>query len=90
MFEKWWQHLVQGISVTAIIWFAYGITELKTSDAITQVKLDSVQSRLSDFHRRTEDRYTKTEAMENLRRFAERIADHEERLREIENKRYSP
>lgn len=89
-FEKWWQHVIQAITVAAVIWFAIGITELKTSDAITQVKLDTLQTRIGDFSQRTEDRYTKTEAMEDLRRVVARLSDFEQRIRELENRRYSP
>ena len=88
--EKWWQHLIQGLSVLAVVYFAHGITQLKTSDAITQVKLDTLQTRIGDFSQRTADRYTKTEAMEDLRRVVERLSDFEKRIRELENRRYSP
>ena len=83
--EKWWQHVIQALTVMSIVWFAVNITDLKTSSAILDVKLDTLQTRVSDFSSRTADRYTRTEAMEDLARLIERHTDFEQRLRKLEN-----
>ena len=46
--ERWAQHVVQAITVAAVVWFGVTLSSLKTSDAITQVKLDTLQQRIGD------------------------------------------
>lgn len=85
--ERWAQHVIQAITVAAVIWFGVTLTQLKTSDAITQVKLDTLQARIGDFQNRTADRYTKTDATRDLKRVVERLADFEQRIRKLESNR---
>ena len=91
--ERYAQHVVQAITVAAILWFAISINKLSISDSITQVKLDTLQARISDFGDRTQDRYTRTDAMDDLQRVTLRLSDFEQRIRKLEgyaNTRASP
>jgi len=83
--ERWAQHVVQAITVAAVVWFGVTLSSLKTSDAITQVKLDTLQQRIGDFSAQTSDTYTRTSAMADLKRVAERLADFEQRIRKLES-----
>ena len=91
--ERWAQHVVQAITVAAILWFAVSINQLSISDSITQVKLDTLQARLSDFGDMMQDRYTRTDAITDLQRVTLRLSDFEQRIRKLEsyaNTRVSP
>lgn len=82
--EKWAQHVIQTLSVAAIIWFGMTLSELKTQNAITQIKVVSIQERLSDMSLNVRDRYTKTEALNDINRTVDTLKDHELRLRKLE------
>ena len=86
--ERYAQHVVQAITVAAILWFAVSINKLSISDSITQVKLDTLQARISDFRNQAQDRYTRTQAMDDIQRVAVRLSDFEQRIRKLESESY--
>ena len=82
--ERYAQHIVQAVTVAAIIFGAKSLTELQTADAITQVKLDTLQARINDFSARTQDRYTGAQALKDRAEVDETLRDFETRLRVVE------
>lgn len=84
--ERAVQHVIQVISVAAILGGFYVLQELRTSNAVIQVELQSVKSRLDDLKPLVTGNYTDAEAQRDQTIFERALEDHEDRIRTLEGR----
>lgn len=82
--ERWAQHVVQAVTVAAIIGGGMMLSELKTAVAVMAQRQESMSVRFADFKIIMDDRYTGQQAAVAHSRIEDQLSDHEARLRVIE------
>ena len=89
-FERSLQHVLQAVTVAAIIGGAVLLSEVRTSTAVIEQKVIEVKDQISKIESITADRYTATQAREAAIIINRNMNDHENRIRKLEGGRLSP
>jgi TolA-binding protein len=82
--ERWFDHVVRGLTVIAIVAGFTAVTGMRTQLAVMSTQMQSMNERINDMRANSSDRYTASEARRELTPIIDRIADHEGRLRVLE------
>ena len=89
-FERSLQHVLQAVTVAAIIGGAVLLSEVRTSTAVIEQKVIEVKDQISKIESITADRYTATQAREAAIVINRNMMDHENRIRKLEGGRLQP
>ena len=84
-FERWIGHIVQAITVAAPLTGTNLLWGLSLQQSVTAERLETLERRLTDIQAATADRFTRTDAAREFTRLERLIADHEDRIRALEN-----
>jgi hypothetical protein len=82
--ERYAQHIVQAVTVAAIIGGAVAVVGMREDIAVMKNTMAIMKEQVSDLKAATADRYTATEARRERQPLIDAIADHEARIRLIE------
>ena len=82
--ERWFQHVVQALTVMAIAGGTYSISEMRRESAVITEKLANVERRFDELRDSVKDRYTATDAKRDIQPIRDKLLDHEARLRALE------
>lgn len=82
--ERWFDHVVRALTVTAIVGGAYTLAGLQTQVAVLSTEVNALSQRMDDMRAASSDRYTATQARRDFVPIQDRINDHESRIRDLE------
>ena len=85
-FERSLQHVLQALTVAAIVGGAVLLSEVRTSTAIIETKVIEVERQIIKIEVLTADRYTATQAARDAIVIRRNMDDHEKRIRTLEGR----
>ena len=90
-FERYVMHVVQAISIAAILGLAGILWDMRnvmadqsTAQAVTNAQLLQMNERITDFRTFVSGFYTEAQAQRDIQPMRDDIADHEDRIRALE------